>query len=343
MKLLFSGKGESCMFENINMLYLAHYAPDENGKYYEFDILHKVYANYHRKIYDILSNNCSSVKTSNNPQIILNIPNGINYIFSLYNRMPFRNSEIFISSVAEYHKVAYLGARPNIRALAEDKHLSKMLAVYANVPTPKWRIYSIDDRIEEPSFKGPYFIKPRFGAASKYIDENSICDTWSDAKSRIEYLYSQQQDIIVEQFIDGIYYTSPVLNNFNNYLFLPCVQEISKLKGNVVTYRQKRKVDGGLYREVVGDSSINAKIQYHSKKMFKLIQPLDYTRFDYIVSKKDNLPYFIEFNVCCNLGEHSTLSQAAKSIGYEYEETILNILASSLYRNGLLTEKSHHF
>lgn len=39
--------------------------------------------------------------------------------------MPFRNSEIFISSVAEYYKIAYLGARPNIRALAEDKHLSK--------------------------------------------------------------------------------------------------------------------------------------------------------------------------------------------------------------------------
>lgn len=342
-KLSYLGKGEMYMFENINMLYLAHYAPDENGKCHEFDTLHKVYADYHQKIYDILSNNCSNVKTSNNPQIILNIPDGINYIFSLYNRMPFRNSEIFISSVAEYYKIAYLGARPNIRALAEDKHLSKMMAVYANVTTPKWEIYSISDKIKEPSFKGPYFIKPRFGAASKYIDENSICDTWSDAISRIEYLYAQQQDVIVEQFIDGIYYTSPVLNNFNNFLFLPCIQEISKLKGNIVTYRQKRKVDGGLYREVVDDYSLNTKVQYYSKKMFKLIQPLDYTRFDYIVSKKNNIPYFIEFNVCCNLGEHSTLSQAAKSLGYTYEETILNILASSLYRSGLITNKSHHF
>ncbi len=331
------------MFDNIGILYLAHYAPDEKGKYHEFDSLHKVYADYHRKICDILKKNCSNIITSNNPQIMFDFPDGINYIFSLYNRMPFRNSEIFISSVAEYYKIAYLGARPNIRALAEDKHLSKMMAVYANIPTPKWEIYSINDKIEEPSFAAPYFIKPRFGAASKYIDENSICDTWTSAKARIEYLYNQQQDVIVEEFIDGIYYTSPVLNNFNNYLFLPCVQEVSQLKGNVVTYRQKRKVDSGLYREVIQDSSVNAKIQSYSKKLFKLVQPLDYTRFDYIISKKDNRPYFIEFNVCCNLGEHSTISQSAKSLGYSYEEIILNILTSSLHRHGLITSKLYHF
>ena len=77
--------------------------------------------------------------------------------------------------------------------------------------------------------------------------------------------------------------------------------------------------------------------------MYGLIQPLDYTRFDYIISKHDGLPYFIEFNVCCNLGEHSTISQSSKSLGYSYEDTILNILASSLYRNNLLDKRLYHF
>lgn len=331
------------MFKDINILYLAHYAPDENGQYNEYDDLHKIYAAYHHKVYDILSKNCSNILTSNDPQIMLNLPKGINYIFSLYNRMPFRNSEIFISSVAEYYKIAYLGARPNIRALAEDKHLSKMMATYANVPTPKWEVYSIGDEISSPPFEGPYFIKPRFGAASQYIDENSLCDTWQAAKIRIKHLYGQEQDVIVEEFIDGIYYTSPVLNNYNDFLFLPCIQEDSELKGNIVTYRQKRKADGGLHRNVETDLSVNSKIQQYSQKMFKLVQPLDYTRFDYIISKKDGTPYFIEFNVCCNLGEHSTISQAAKHLGYTYEDTILNILSSSLYRNNLLHTKLYHF
>ena len=94
---------------------------------------------------------------------------------------------------------------------------------------------------------------------------------------------------------------------------------------------------------VATDLSVNSKIQQYSQKMFKLVQPLDYTRFDYIISKKDGTPYFIEFNVCCNLGEHSTISQAAKHLGYTYEDTILNILSSSLYRNNLLHTKLYHF
>lgn len=331
------------MFENIKMLYLAHYAPNSDGQYCNYDAIHKTYAEYHRRIYTILSDHVGHIRTSNDPKIMFELPHGINYVFSLYNRMPFRNSEIFLSSVAEYHKVAYLGARPNIRALAEDKHLSKMMAAYAGIPTPKWEIYSIGDKLTPPSFKGPYFIKPRFGAASKYIDENSICDTWNSAKSQMEYLFAHQEDVIVEKFIDGIYHTSPVLNNFNDHLYLPCIQEISDLNGNVVTYRQKRKIDGGLRRDVVNDPDLNSKIQKCSEKMFRLIQPLDYTRFDYIISKNDEVPYFLEFNVCCNLGEHSTISQSAKSLGYTYQDTILNILSSSLYRNKLIAEKLYHF
>ena len=76
----------------------------------------------------------------------------------------------------------------------------------------------------------------------------------------------------------------------------------------------------------------------NSQKMFPLIQPLDYTRFDYIVEEHTGIPYFLEFNVCCNLGEHSTVSQAAAHIGIGYKELIANILYSSMYRQGLLND-----
>ena len=72
--------------------------------------------------------------------------------------------------------------------------------------------------------------------------------------------------------------------------------------------------------------------------MYPLVQPLDYTRFDYIVEEKSGTPYFLEFNVCCNLGEHSTISQAAKYLGIKYKELIANITFSSLYRWELLDE-----
>ena len=70
--------------------------------------------------------------------------------------------------------------------------------------------------------------------------------------------------------------------------------------------------------------------------MFDLIQPLDYTRFDYMVEESTGIPFFLEFNVCCNLGEHSTVSQSARNIGIQYDELIENIVFSSLHRTGVL-------
>lgn len=250
--------------------------------------------------------------------------------------MPFKNSEIFISSIAEYLKIPYLGAPPNIRALAEDKHLGKMMARYAKVPTPDWKIYNIGSRITPPSFNGPYFIKPRFGAASDGINVNSVASDWNAAHRQILHLHAINQDVILEKYINGVYCTSPVLQNYEKNMFLPCISQLSDLPNGVITHEQKRKAQGGLKREVLTDKFIESTIHEFSKRMFDLIQPLDYTRFDYMVEESTGIPFFLEFNVCCNLGEHSTVSQSARNIGIQYDELIENIVFSSLHRTGVL-------
>ncbi len=323
--------------KDYKVLFLAHYAPQSKNDKVPNGIYDEIYAIYHHKIYKELSVIFPNLISSNNVSLLLNPSLDVDYIFSLYNRMPFRNSEIFVSSVAEYLKIPYLGATPNIRALAEDKHLAKILARYLKVPTPAWKTYSVCDKICEPDFAPPYFVKPRFGAASEYINEDSICNTWKQAYIQIQMLFQHNIDVILEQQIKGVYHTSPVLNNFNFPLLLPCVSQHSTRLGGVVTHGQKRKIESGLTREITNDRVLNKTIHQYSQLLFDQIQPLDYTRFDYIVDDT-GVPYFLEFNVCCNLGEHSTISQSAKSVGISYTELIENITYSSLYRNNLINE-----
>lgn len=324
--------------KDIQILYLAHYAPETGGTPISVGATNRVYSEYHYKVFTVLKELFPKTVPCRNPSIMLDENLSVDYIFSLYNRMPFRNSEIFVSSVAEYHKIPYLGAQPNIRALAEDKHLAKMMARYAGVKTPDWKIYNIGSVPECPSFDPPYFCKPRFGAASKGIDESCACTTWLQAKSKIESFHALGVDVILEKQIKGIYHTSPVLNNFGNFMYLPCIAQYSTLEGGIVTYEQKRKIALGLTRKIVENQEIQSKLHSLSEKMYPLVQPLDYTRFDYIVEEKSGTPYFLEFNVCCNLGEHSAISQAAKYLGIKYKELIANITFSSLYRCGLLDE-----
>lgn len=323
--------------EDLKVLFLAHYAPKNTLEPIPENIHDQVYAIYHHKIYEELYKYFPNIVSSNDASILLNRDLKVDYIFSLYNRMPIRNSEIFVSSVAEYLKIPYLGAPPNIRALAEDKHLAKMVAKHLEIPTPKWKIYNLGDSLNEPDFPPPYFVKPRFGASSKYINDDSSCYTWLEAQKQISLLFSFGIDVILEEQIMGIYHTSPILNNFGNPLFLPCVEQRSTHNGGIVTYEQKRKIEPGLTRNIVTDNNLNNKMQDYSKLLFSTIQPLDYTRVDYIVDSL-GIPYFLEFNVCCNLGEHSTISQSAKTVGISYEELIGNIVYSSLYRNDLIQE-----
>lgn len=234
--------------EKLKVLFLAKFAP-ENGADYPLATEESdgIYAQYHYDIYQILKSSFPNLTCANSVEPLLDKSNKYDYVFSLLNRAPYRNSEIFVSALLEYLKIPYLGATPNIRALAEDKHLAKMVAVYSGIKTPNWITIDSNASISntEP-FVGPFFVKPRFGASSSFIDESSIIYSWEQAKAKIKELQNHNLDVIVEEFVNGTYYSLPILFNENVPIFLPAVKEESTLKGNVVTYRQKRKLEAGL-------------------------------------------------------------------------------------------------
>lgn len=323
--------------KNPTIAFIAKYAPlMDSAIPASVDDENAVYSKYHYDIYRILKDNFSHVLTGSDADFIIKNHNRIDYIFTLLNRASYRNSEIFISSLAEYYKIPYLGARPNIRALAEDKHLAKMMASFCGILTPQWITSDIGEQLKDTEpFLGPYFVKPRYGASSQNIDEGSICQTWDAVKNRVAFLHQQNEDVIIEEFVDGIYYSSPVLFKHGMPLVLPPVQEKSALKGNVVTYLQKRKIADGLTRTIETDPELINKIEIASQKVAQFIQPIDYTRIDYIVKPDGNLT-FLEFNVCCNLGVQSAFALSARSVGISQSKLVMLILNESFSRQGVV-------
>lgn len=294
-----------------------------------------VYSKYHYDVYSILSRYFPNMITGTDATCILENHNHIDYIFSLLNRSPYRNSEVFISALAEYFGIPYLGSRPNIRALAEDKHLAKTMAEHCEIATAQWITVNVGEHLQSsPPFPGPYFVKPRFGASSKFIDEASICQTWDDATKRIAYLHTNCEDAIIEEFITGIFYSSPIITYNGTPVVLPPVREESTLKGNVVTYGQKRKVDAGLTRTIETDPNIVTEIANASQTIAQFIRPFDYTRIDYMISNSGLK--FLEFNICCNLGIQSAFVLSAQAAGMSHEELIISILRESLSRQNVL-------
>lgn len=320
---------------DLDILFLAKFAPDNPEYPLITEKTDGIYAQYHFDIYKILKKICPKTVCAHDPAILLNSNVRFNYVFSLLNRAPYKNSEIFVSSLLEYLKIPYLGSTPNMRAIAEDKHLAKIVAQYAGLHTPLWMVIEADENIpSNPLFAGPYFVKPRFGASSAFIDESSIANTWHQASIQIMNLQKNNIDIIVEQYVDGIYYSVPIYFKNGQIIHLPSVKETSNLKGNVVTYRQKRKLDAGLTREINTDSNLERELNKYADSLLLQLQPLDYTRLDFIVTSKQI--EFIEFNLCCNLGKQSSFCIAANEVGLCQEELVTDIFLNSLHRQKVL-------
>lgn len=318
----------------LKILFLAKFAPINNKDYKKDTDYVDEYALYHQELYTELQK-FGNVIPSNDFEDIIKYKDDIDLIFSVYNKANFRGSEVLSSTLAEYYQVPYIGARPTIRAIAEDKHLAKMVAKKAKVPTPDWTIHNYGDDLEELriDFAGDYFVKPRYGANSSDISLESKQKDIKFLKERIAYLHKHgKEDLIIEECIDGVYYTVPAIKIDNKITVLPSIRQYSSNEGNIVTNKQKIHKEDGLKRNINVDLELHNILEKYTRSIYALLEPLDYARFDFMVDEKTKTPYFIELNICCSLSQRSTFVMAAKEYGIEYPRLIDIIINNGIKR-----------
>ena len=317
------------------ILFLAQFAPTE-GKLLNIPRTpeEKFYAEtYHWKIIESLKRQGYDFDTASDVNFLLKNHAQYDLVWSVYNRLGFRNSEVFVQSLCEYLGTKYIGAAPNVRALIEDKSLSKQLAEHIGLKTAKWVVASKKYPLCcIAPFPGPYFIKPRFGSASIGIDERSFCETWQCVKSRAEDYFKQDIEIIVEQYISGMCYGVSMLNTTSGEpLIAPPHYTISNKVGNIMTHSQKRFAEDGMKRYPSCDKKLNQQLEYLSKEYFLQIQPCDYARIDFIVESDSSIPYFLEANVLMNLGIYGGfVNSFLESHFSSYDEIINHIIRVGL-------------
>jgi D-alanine-D-alanine ligase len=284
---------------------------------------------YHQKIIDSLKKQKYSFDSASEVEYLSENHSKYKLVWSLYNRLNVRNSEILIQSLCEYYGIKYIGAAPNIRALVEDKSMSKQLAKHIGLNTAKWVVTSKQCPMSDIiPFPGPYFVKPRFGSASIGIDESCICKTWYEATCKANSYLTKNIEVIVEEYIDGIYYGVPILSSpdVKPLVSIPHYQ-ISNKPGNVITYSQKRFSEPGMERFISNDATLNKIITHAANEYYSQMQPCDYARVDFIIDSKSGTPYFLEVNVLMNLGIKSGFIYSfLKSHFNSYDEIICHII-----------------
>jgi D-alanine-D-alanine ligase len=230
-------------------------------------------------------------------------------------------------------RIPYLGARPNIRALAEDKWLSKLVAQTIGLPTARGIPYgAATDLANPPSFEGPYFIKDRFGAASEGITADCIQDTWEGAKRIAEGFIRRGVHTLVEEYVPGIDITIPVLGG-RPPLVLGFVHPRSDKPGHVLT--EDLKLDDPLGYQIYRVGKQEAEFCSDVHVLWSAVGPVDYFRSDYRYDPETGRRVFLEFNICCFIGSSGAICLAGAEWGLSQSDILGHVLEYSLRRQRL--------
>ena len=312
------------------ILYLARYAPDDPIYTVKPEGMISGYAEYHFRIYEALRSIGYDVASSSKPYAALVAGGNVDFVFSLLNRMPLRNPELLVPAICTYLRLPCLGAPPNIRALAEDKFLSKLAVAALGLPVAPGRVYLPGTRCEPPDFAGPYFVKDRFGAASESITEASLQDSWEGAARIVGDLHANGKEALVERFCPGIDVTVPVLAH-TPYLVLGHVAPRSDKIGGILT--ADLKTDDRLGNELIDlDTATTAAIEQDVRTIWAALGPIDYFRLDYRWDPATGQRFLIEMNICCYLGARGAFGLAGERHGYDRTQMVAHVVEYSLAR-----------
>ena len=261
------------------IMFLAPYAPDAPDFSKKPYTGNGGYPQYHYNIYKAIQDIGYDVVSSSKPYSVQFAKGNVDYVFSLMNRFAMSRPEIFISSYCEFIQIPYLGAPPNIRAIAEDKLLTKMVFRSLELNVPEGIGLSGEKGIPaQAPFPGPYFVKKRFGAASGGIREDSICSSWKAVDSCARRLMEEGHEVLVEQYCEGIDVTVPVLGG-ENPVILGYVQPKSDKPGSIIT--EDLKLHDHLGYQLVSVQDMEQDIACDVRKIWSALGPMDYFRIDY--------------------------------------------------------------
>ena len=218
-----------------------------------------------------------------------------------------------VQAILESMQMPYTGAGRESSKVAFDKVASKEVFLAHGVPTPVSEIVDCSAGAKLPAMSPPYVVKPPCEGSSVGVH---IVHDQSEATAAMEDAAKYGDQVLVEQYIDGLELTVGVLDG----VALPIVH-IAPRSG---FYDMKNKYpwlndDGGTdyYCPADLDESTTIAIQDAALAAHCALGIEIYSRVDVLLDKEGK-PYVLEANTIPGMTASSLLPKAAKVAGYEF-------------------------
>lgn len=319
--------------KRLKILYLAKWAEGDGTP----DTQDGSHSTYHYELRETLKDIGLNIEASGRYERVFEKPD-YDFLFTLFNRGGFVNSEMLAPLLATYFDVPYLGASPIVRGLGDDKHLMKLAVQSRGVSTPDWAVYRRGCvAIEEPAFEWTHLVvKPNASSASWGI---KACASWPEAKDHIARLHEQGHDAIVETFVAGYELAVPIVGARGPWI-LPIIRFHVDDPFAIRSYEQKRHLtpSDDVVLQQYDNQEVIDRLHAAAHAILPEVWPCDYGRMEFKYDPDTDTLNFLEINLSCNLWSRKAIPVSARMAGVSYPELIETILCHSLVRQGVISE-----
>jgi len=212
-------------------------------------------------------------------------------------------------------------------ALTFNKRDTLSVVKEYGIPTAiSFYMHQRDDIVTDTIIKKvglPCFVKPNragssFGVSKVYKEEN--------LKNAIEKAYEEDEEIIIESFLDGKEVSVGVIEYHNELIVLPITEIVSE--NDFFDYEAKYM---GKSKEITPARISQAEkelVEKQAKKIYQILNMKGFSRSEFIIV--DGVPYFLEINTVPGMTEESLLPQQAKVASINLSELFDNAIQLAL-------------
>ncbi len=253
----------------------------------------------------------------------IHLPAGTDLAFNVIHGTFGEDGEL--QSLLDDLGVPYTGAGAKSSRIAFDKNLAKAAFLHAHVPTPRAEIINVSAGLQLPSFSAPFVVKPPREGSSVGVH---IVRDQADAAEAMQDAAKYGNEILVEEFINGMELTVAILNDGA----LPIVH-ISPPDGVYDMASKYPWLSGAKGSEYFCPADLDLEttmaVQAAALAAHRSLGVEIYSRVDVLLDSQ-NRPFVLEANTIPGMTETSLLPKAAAAAGISFPELCKTIAELSL-------------
>lgn len=247
--------------------------------------------------------------------------------------------EAWITSLLESLGLRYTGCPPLAQGLCHQKARTKCLLKGCGLPTAPFQVVSGSTPFQ-PTFPGPYFVKPNAEDASLGIDQGSVVTDRTLVDERVALLRAQfPGDVLVEAYLPGPEYNVGVLGTPEPVALTVAEVVYDPKPGEwpILTYSAKWDVgsDEDLGSPIRCPAQIDASLADELSQLavaaFEATGCRDVARVDFRFDSAGR-PMMLEVNPNPDVGPTAGWARALRASGRDYEATIVGLAERALIR-----------